>query len=45
MSAEMLITHSSQWHSSQKMRTRLASPSCLNTSAMIRNSSVSLSRL
>ena len=33
--AEMLTTHGSQWHSSQKIRTRVASPSWRNTSAMI----------
>ena len=33
--AERSMTHSSQWHSSQKMRTRLLSESCLNTSATV----------
>ena len=32
---DRLMTHSSQWHSSQKMRTRLLSESCLNTSATV----------
>lgn len=31
--AERLVTHSSQWHKSQKSRRRLPSLSCLNTSA------------
>ena len=34
------MTHSSQWHSSQKMRMRLPSPSCLKISAAVWKSSV-----
>ena len=33
--AERSMTHSSQWHKIQKMRTRLLSESCLNTSATV----------
>jgi len=36
---ERLMTHSSQWHSSQKIRMRLPSPSCLKMSATVWKSS------
>ena len=33
--AERFVTHSWQWQSSQKMRMRLPSPSCLKMSATV----------